>query len=262
MQDFPYSDLKEILDRESARINSADFIAADPVQFPRMFDDTRDIELAALLCSTIAWGNRKMICRNCTKMLGMMDHSPYRYMMDKGYEELDDETNIHRTFFNRNFKHYMRGLREIYARHGSLQEFARAERIAESEFPSWQLAAAINRELCEANDGISDSRCLPQNMDNSALKRLNMALRWLVRNDGIVDMGVWDVIKPSQLYIPLDVHVGNVARSFGMLTRNANDRRSAVELTETLRRFDPSDPVKYDYALFGLGVEAKSAGKE
>lgn len=125
-------DIKEMLDREAARINNPEFIDADPVQFPRRFSDVRDIEIVSLLCSTIAWGNRKMICRDCEKMLALMDYQPYNYVADEGYEDLP-EGNIHRTFFNRNLRHYLRGLHRIYARHGSLQDFARAEGIAASE---------------------------------------------------------------------------------------------------------------------------------
>ncbi|MCM1318337.1 MAG: TIGR02757 family protein [Bacteroides sp.] len=249
-------DIKEMLDREAARINNPEFIDADPVQFPRRFSDVRDIEIVSLLCSTIAWGNRKMICRDCEKMLALMDYQPYNYVADEGYEDLP-EGNIHRTFFNRNLRHYLRGLHRIYARHGLLQDFARAEGIAASEAPSWMLVAALNRELADANGGLRDSRCTPQNLDTTALKRVNMALRWLVRRDGIVDLGVWDVISPSQLFIPLDVHVGRVSRGLGLLSRKQDDRRAVVELTDTLRRFRPDDPVLYDYALFGLGIEFK-----
>lgn len=251
-------DLKDLLDSEAARINSPAFIDDDPVQFPRRFGDLRDIEITSLLTSSIAWGNRKMICRDCDRMLSLMDNKPYTYMMDEGYEDLDDESNIHRTFFNRHFKYFLRGLRRVYERHGSLQDFARAERIEESELPSWQLVAGLNRELAEANGADADasvaSRCLPQNLNTTALKRVNMALRWLVRDDGIVDMGVWDVLKPSQLYIPLDVHVGDVSRELGLLTRKSDDKRAVLELTENLRRYNPSDPVLYDYALFGIGM--------
>lgn len=249
-------ELKELLDREARRYNTPEFIEADPVQFPRKFDSLPDIEIASLLASTVAWGNRKMICANITKMLSMMDWAPAAYLLDKGYEELPD-MNIHRTFFARDLRAFLRGLYPIYRHHGSLQEFARAKGVGLSEYPAWALAEAINGSLAEENrdqPGVNLSRCLPQNLKNTALKRLNMALRWLVRDDGIVDMGVWDVIKPSQLYIPLDVHVGDTSRELGLLTRNANDRRSVEELTGTLRRFNPSDPVIYDYALFSLGL--------
>lgn len=249
-------DLRELLDREAARFNTPDFIAADPVQFPRRFDSLADIEIASLLASTVAWGNRKMICANINKMLALMEWSPAAYLLDKGYEELPD-MNIHRTFFARDLRAFLRGLYPIYSRHGSLHKFARAKGVGKAEHPAWALAAAINASLEEANRGHDDvnlSRCLPQNLKTTALKRLNMALRWLVRDDGIVDLGVWDVIKPSQLYIPLDVHVGDTSRELGLLSRNANDRRSVEELTATLRRFNPADPVIYDYALFSLGL--------
>lgn len=253
------NDLRELLDSEAARINSKEFIADDPVQFPRRFSDLRDIEISALLTSSIAWGNRRMICRDCNRLLALMDNHPYEFMADGAYEELPDDDNIHRTFFNRHLKYYLRGLRRIYSRHGSLQEFGRAAGIADSVAPSWKLIEAVNAELAEANapaaDSATASRCLPQNLRTTALKRVNMALRWLVRNDGIVDLGVWDVITPAQLYIPLDVHVGDVSRELGLLTRKADDRRSVVELTERLRRYNPVDPCIYDFALFGIGMK-------
>ena len=247
-------DLKDLLDTEAARINSPSFIDDDPVQFPRRFSDVRDIELTALLTSGIAWGNRRMICRDCDRLLALMDNQPYKYMMDKGYEDLPDGQNIHRTFFTQHLKHYLRGLREIYSRHGSLQDFGRAEAIAGSEAPAWKLVEGINRVLAETEPGNTElaSRCLPQNLSTTALKRVNMALRWLVRNDGIVDMGVWDVITPAQLYIPLDVHVGDISRELGLLTPKANDRRSVDEVTRNLRRFNPDDPTLYEIALFGI----------
>ena len=249
-----WMDIKELLDSEARRINHVDFIANDPVQFPRRFEHLQDIEIAALLSATIAWGNRKMICNNCNKMLALMDNQPYDYVMDKGYEELPD-MNIHRTFFSKNLRYYLRGLNFIYSKYGSLHDFAKHMVISSSEFPSWKLVEEMNKVFTEANNGESDNRCLPGNLQNTALKRINMALRWLVRDDGIVDMGVWNVIKPSQLFIPLDVHVGNVSRELGLLTRNANDRKATIELTEVLRKMRPEDPVWYDYALFGIGVE-------
>ena len=247
-------DLRELLDSEARRINHPSFIDLDPVQFPRRFSDLRDIEITSLLCSSIAWGNRKMICRDCDKMLALMGHDPYNYMMDEAYEDLPDQ-NIHRTFFAANLRHFLRGLRRIYQRFGSLNEFARPHRVADDQLPAWKLVDLINQELAEANNGNSDSRCLPLNMKQTALKRVNMALRWLVRRDGIVDLGVWDAIDPSQLYIPLDVHVGNTARNLGIVTRKADDRRTVIELTEALRTIRPDDPAIYDFALFGIGMQ-------
>lgn len=252
--------LKLLLDAEAERINTPDFICDDPVQFPRRYSDVRDIEVTALLAATLAWGNRTMICRDIERMLGLMDGQPYRYMMDEGYEDLPD-MNIHRTFFAANLRYYLRGLRKIYAECGTLQDFARKAGVGNSSLPSWTLVEAMNRRLAEANGGVADSRCLPGNTESTALKRVNMALRWLVRDDGIVDLGVWDVITPERLFIPLDVHVANVSRRLGLLTRRSNDRKAVLELTGRLREFRPDDPVYYDYALFGIGITAKkSAG--
>lgn len=247
-------DLRELLDSEARRINSEAFISDDPVQFPRRFSSLPDIEITALLCATLAWGNRRMICRDCEKLLTLMDNQPYAYVIDEGYLDLDPDINIHRTFFGRNLRHYLRGLRAIYTRHGSLNDFARAIDAGEAEAPAWRLAEGLNAELSAANSGCTDSRCLPVNTSTTALKRLNMALRWLVRRDGIVDLGVWDTITPAQLRIPLDVHVGDVSRELGLLCRRSNDRKAVEELTGHLRAFNPDDPTLYDFALFGIGM--------
>ena len=250
------AETRELLDAEAARINSPEFIADDPVQFPRRFTSQPDIEIASLLASTIAWGNRRMICRDADRMFALMDNSPHAFVMDRGYEELPD-ANIHRTFFTDDLRTYLRGLHLIYSSHPTLEDFAAAHGIQHSATPAWALAEAINSALAEANPGNSARlcRCLPQNLRTSALKRLNMALRWLVRTDGIVDLGTWRLLTPAQLYIPLDVHVGNTSRQMGLLTRRANDRRSVEELIATLRTFRPDDPTIYDFALFGIGMK-------
>lgn len=251
------NDIKALLDHEAEAINSPDFIGQDPVQFPRRFDKLQDIEIVSLLSSSIAWGNRKMICANCEKILRLMDYRPYDYVMDQGYEELPD-MNIHRTFFAKDMRHFLRGIHRIYTSHGSLADFAISKDIASAELPAWKLVEHINRELSEANNGATNSRCLPGNLESTALKRVNMALRWLVRDDGIVDMGVWKgVVTPAQLFIPLDVHVGNTARDLGLLTRKSNDKSAVVQLTAKLKEMRPEDPVWYDYALFGIGVKGK-----
>lgn len=247
-------ELKSLLDREAARVNTPAFIAADPVQFPRRFSALRDIEIVALLSATIAWGNRKMICNNCEKMLTIMGNEPAHFVMNQDYESLPDEQNLHRTFFARNFKYLLRGLHRIYRNHSSLDEFAMAHHVGASEEPAWRLVELMQHELAQANGGTSDSRCLPTNLKTTALKRVNMALRWLVRDDGIVDMGVWHAIKPSQLFIPLDVHVGDTARQLGLTTRRANDKRTVLEITHLLRQLRPSDPIAYDFALFGYSM--------
>lgn len=246
-------DIKELLDSEAKRINNPSFIERDPVQFPRRYEKLQDIEIVSFLSATLAWGNRKMICRDIEKMLSLMEYQPFAYMMDKGYEELDSRLNIHRTFFALHLQHFLRGLRKIYKDFGSIDAFASFNKIGEAAAPAWKLVELINKVLEEEN-GCSSSRCLPLNLQQSALKRVNMALRWLVRDDGIVDMGVWKSIPKGKLYIPMDVHVGNVSRELGLLKRKQNDRKSVEELTGVLRQIRPEDPAIYDYALFGIGI--------
>ena len=248
-------DIVELLDFEAKRINNPDFIDKDPVQFPRRFEKVQDIEIAGLLSAIIAWGNRKMICRDAERMLTLMDNEPYAYVMDEGYEDLNPDMNLHRTFFARHFQYFLRGMRRIYKDYDSLDAFAAAVRAGEDSAPAWKLVEEMQKIMSDVNDGATCSQCLPVNLKQTALKRINMALRWFVRDDGIVDMGVWKSIPKSKLYIPLDVHVGNVSRELGLLTRKANDRKSVEELTGVLRELRPDDPCIYDYALFGVGVQ-------
>ncbi len=248
------AELRLLLDDEARRINSMSFIDSDPVQFPRRFRSLHDIEIVSLVVSSISWGNRQMICRNAERLLALMDYAPYSYVIEGEFERLPVRMNLHRTFFSDNLKHYLRGLRFIYGRYESIDAFAMASGVGKAEAPAFRLAELLNLAFAEANGGCVDARCLPQNLRTTPLKRLNMALRWLVRDDGIVDMGVWRSIRPSQLYIPLDVHVGDTARALGLLSRRSNDRRSLDEIMLKLRRFNPADPVIYDYALFGIGM--------
>ena len=148
-----------------------------------------------------------MICRDADRLLGWMDNSPYAYLMDKGYEQFPEDRNIHRTFFGRHFRWLMRGLHEIYTRYPSLDAFSSACGAGADEAPAWKLVEEMQKVICGVNGGEVRPQCLPVNLRNSALKRINMALRWLVRDDGIVDMGVWKSIPKSKLFIPLDVHI-------------------------------------------------------
>ncbi|MDE6165612.1 MAG: TIGR02757 family protein [Muribaculaceae bacterium] len=248
------SETAALLESEAARINSPEFIADDPVQFPRRYASQADAEIVSLLASHMAWGNRKMICRDVERLLAEMGPEPSAWLRDGAFEEIPDERNIHRTFFGRNLKHLLRGLESIYAAYTTLDAFAATLGLKGRECAPWLLAEALNARIAEANGGRCDSRCLPLNLTTTALKRLNMALRWLVRRDGIVDMGLWTSLSPADLYIPLDVHVGDTARSLGLTSRKANDRRTTIEITEALRELCPDDPARFDYALFGIGM--------
>lgn len=249
----------EILEEETRRINNPNFIVEDPVQFPRRFSELRDIEISALLSAMIAWGNRKMICRDADRLLALMNNEPYVYLREGEFEQLDDRRNIHRTFFASDLKYFLRGMRLIYDRFDSLDALGKSLNLKDHEAPAWRLVEEIQKFMSEANEGRTCSQCFPTNLRQTALKRINMALRWLVRDDGIVDLGVWSSIPKSKLFIPLDVHVGNTSRQLGLLTRKSNDRRAVEELTGVLRELDPDDPVKYDFALFGIGIEGKSS---
>lgn len=247
-------DLIQLLEDETARINSPAFIDSDPVQFPRRFSELRDIEIVSFLSAMIAWGNRKMICRDAEKLLDIMNHEPYLYLKSGDFEELEDSRNIHRTFFARDLKYFLRGMKQIYADYPSLDALGEAFNLKDEAAPAWRLVEEIQKYMNRANDNTACPRCFPSQLKTTALKRVNMALRWLVRDDGIVDMGVWKSIPKSKLYIPLDVHVGNVSRKIGLLERKSNDRKSVEELTAVLRQIDPDDPVKFDFALFGIGL--------
>ena len=250
--------LKNTLDLLTARYNVPSFVDDDPVQFPRRFSSQDDIEIAAFLTSIISWGRRPMILSNAEKLLKLLDNSPAAFVRGGDIEAIS-EANIHRTFFGRHLRYCLRGLRAVYSKYATMEDFAAHQKITSGKSPAWELAKALNsvfaleNRMCP-NPLSGPTRCLPDKVDGSALKRLNMMLRWLVRDDGVVDMGVWSLLKPSQLFIPLDVHSGNTARTLGLLTRKQNDRRAVEELTGNLRKFDAADPVKYDFALFGAGV--------
>lgn len=251
-------ELKSRLDALAAKYNVPEFADNDPVQFARRYSDKRDIEISSLLTSTIAWGRRPMILANAEKLQGILGGEPYHFVMEGDIEGISD-ANIHRTFFGKHLRYFLRGLRAVYSRYGSLENFAVAIGAPACDAPAWKLAEALNAQLRDASatQPCTPSRCLPDKPDTSALKRLNMALRWLVRRDGIVDIGCWTALDPSQLFIPLDVHSANTSRALGLLSRKQNDRKAVEELTANLRRFRPDDPTLYDFALFGVGVNGE-----
>jgi uncharacterized protein (TIGR02757 family) len=238
------------LDAQALRINTPAFIASDPVQFPRRYTRLQDVEIAAFTVATIAWGKRSIILNSAERMLAKMGSSPYDFVMNRGYRSLG-EANVHRTFFEHDLAYMLRGFELLYTRHASLDSYLKAALPQGCDGAPWRVAAALQAAMSEANSGATNSRCLPSNLHTTALKRINLALRWLVRNDGIVDMGVWSCLNPAQLYIPLDLHVGNTARALGILHRKSNDRKAVEELTAILRGYCLSDPVRYDFALFG-----------
>lgn len=252
--------IKSFLDEQVARYNTTSFIESDPVQFPRRYTKLQDIEIVSFTVATIAWGKRPMILRDAERMLAKMGDSPFDFVMNEDYRALGT-ANVHRTFFEPDLAYMLHGFRQVFLKYGSVENAIAALHPSQrTEGVAWHLAKLLAQEFRDANNSVGVVNCAStaiSDSEKSALKRFNMALRWLVRDDGIVDLGVWKAMKPSELYIPLDVHVGNIAREIGILSRRSNDRRAVEELTAVLRDFCPEDPVKYDFALFGTGVNIK-----
>ena len=248
--------LRAVLDEKFACYNCKEFIKNDPISFPHSFTRREDVEIAALLASTIAWGNRKMILSSGRKMFCDIMHSaPYNYVMSGEWERLDDRMNIHRTFFASDFKYICRGLRSIFSKHGTMETLFLGCSV-------WDGIENLRREMAGANDGATtrhiSNPVAQKGKPASACKRLHMMLRWLCRKDGVVDLGIWQGVSQAELMIPLDVHVARTARQLGIVTRKQNDRRTVEELTAQLRKLSPDDPVKYDFALFGVGEAGDS----
>ncbi|WMI65519.1 TIGR02757 family protein [Aestuariibaculum sp. YM273] len=247
------SDLKEFLDSKVIEYNNPSFIDSDPIQIPHRYSLKEDIEISAFLAATIAWGNRKMIIKNGERMMELMGNSPYDFVLNHNETHLNRlDDFVHRTFNGTDFKYFIKALENIYVNHGGL-EYVFNQNISENslqpaihEFKN--LFFSLEHEL-RTKKHIGDPN------KGSACKRLNMMLRWLVRNDKAgVDFGIWKTIPTSILSCPLDVHSGNVARKLGLLTRKQNDAKALADLDKNLRQLDQNDPVKYDFALFGLGV--------
>ena len=245
--------LKELLDEKVFQYNNPRFIESDPIQIPHQFQLKEDIEIAAFLTATISWGNRKMIIKNAQKLMDIMGNSPYDYIMES---KLDlDEKFVHRTFNAIDLNYFIKALRSIYKNHGGL------EKVFSQYASPGDLQNSIHhfkKVFFEIEHPLRTLKHVSDPHKGSAAKRINMFLRWMVRKDAAgVDFGLWDAISPSMLSCPLDVHSGNVARKLGLLQRKQNDSKALLELDLSLRKMDSNDPVKYDFALFGMGVFEK-----
>lgn len=247
------TELKEFLDDKVIQYNSPRFIESDPIQIPHQFSIKEDIEISAFLTATIAWGNRKSIIKNAKKMMDLLGNSPYDFVLNHKPHHLDNiEHFVHRTFNNDDFKFFITALKHIYKNHGGVENVFSKQATSNSTQAGIHYFKAIFFEIPHAQ---RTQKHISDPLNGSAAKRLNMFLRWMVRNDKTgVDFGIWKSLSPAQLSCPLDVHSGNVARKLGLLTRKQNDAKALAELDENLRKMDKNDPVKYDFALFGLGV--------
>lgn len=246
-------DIKEFLDEKALQYNTVGFIETDPVSIPHGFDRKEDIEIAGFLTATIAWGNRTMILKNANKLMELMDNAPFDFVMDHRANNLRRFKGfVHRTFNDTDLSYFIESLKNIYAIHGGLEPLFTCNCSETSTRPAIQEFRNIFFALPHDQ---RTRKHVANPAEGSAAKRINMFLRWMVRSDNRgVDFGIWKQIKPSQLSCPLDVHSGNVARKLGLLTRSQNDAKALDELDAHLRLMDPADPVKYDFALFGLGV--------
>ena len=249
------NELKEFLDEKVLKYNNPDFIESDPIQIPHQFSLKEDIEIAGFLAATIAWGNRKMIIKNSLKMVELLGNSPYDFVMNHKDDDLANFNGfVHRTFNADDFRFFIKSLKNIYQNHAGLEAV-----LSTKNQDNYQLAIhKFKQVFFEIQHQQRTLKHVSDPIKGSASKRINMFLRWMVRDDNTgVDLGIWKTHSPAHLHCPLDVHSGNVARKLNILTRKQNDWKALTELDITLRSFDKDDPVKYDFALFGLGIFEK-----
>ncbi len=249
-------ELKIFLDEKALLYESPNFIETDPIQIPHLFTHKQDIEIAGFLTATIAWGNRKSILKNAHKLMDLMGQTPHDFVMEHTPEQLDElQSFVHRTFNGIDLSYFITALRYLYTLHTDLESFFTpyaSEAFLQNAIHDFKQAFFSLPHPDRTTKHISDPH------KNSAAKRINMFFRWMIRDANAgVDLGIWKTLSPAQLSCPLDVHSGNVARKLGILKRKQNDAKALLELDTQLRKFDASDPVKYDFALFGLGVFEK-----
>jgi len=251
-EDFPnYETLKEILESRADLYNRATFIESDPILIPHQFTDSEDIAISGFLTATIAWGQRKTLIRNAQEMMNRMDLAPADFVRNFKEGDLDIfDGFVHRTFQANDLKFFLRSLQRIELELGSMEAAFRSE-----ESTSYSSINQFREHFLGKEYSSAVARHVANPAAKSAAKRINMYLRWMVRKDARkVDFGLWNVLQVKDLICPLDVHSGGVARKLGLLHRTQNDWQAAVELTEALKTFDSEDPIRYDFALFGLGV--------
>lgn len=250
--------IKDLLEERAARYNTPAFVENDPIQIPHSFSDRENIEISGFLGASLAWGRRDIIIKNTFDLVSRMDNNPIDFLMNMQDHDLDNFKDFkHRTFNGEDCMFFIRSLHRLYKSGGGLQEsFLRGYNKRDN---TRDAILNFRKEFLENGYPERSIKHLADPERGSAAKRLNLFLRWMVRKDeGGVDFGIWTGISASDLYIPLDVHSGNMARQLGLLKRKQNDWKAVEELTAALRDMDPEDPVKYDYALFGMGAFEKN----
>lgn len=249
------AELKEFLDKKAEQYDRPEFIGSDPIQIPHRYVLKEDIEISAFLTATIAWGNRKSIITSANRMMELMGNAPFDFVMSHTESDLEKlDGFVHRTFNGEDLKHFIRGLSYIYRYHDGMEGVF-------SKHSDTFLHNSIHefkKHFFEIPHPTRTQKHVSDPLKNSAAKRIHMYLRWMVRpNTTGVDFGLWKSIRPCQLSCPLDVHTGNIARKLGIIKRKQNDFKTVTELDTYLRKLDKDDPVKYDFALFGLGAFEK-----
>jgi TIGR02757 family protein len=256
MTEIAFSDLHKQLDAAVWRFNRPSFVADDPISVPHRFQRRQDREIMGFWAATLAWGQRKTIIQSASRLAELMDGSPHDFILNhQEHERARFESFKHRTFQATDTLWFLEFFQQYYRQNASL-ETAFSKHLSSGDEHVERALAGFHRDFFDHPWAPQRTRkhvATPER--GSTCKRLNMFLRWMVRQDEAgVDFGMWKSIRPSQLLIPLDVHVDRVARQLGLLQRKQTDWQAVLELTENLRRFDPKDPVKYDFALFGMGV--------
>ncbi|MCX6245791.1 MAG: TIGR02757 family protein [Bacteroidetes bacterium] len=252
---MPQNELHDFLEFKYQQYNNVSFIETDPVSIPHQFSRKEDIEISGFLTATISWGNRAGILKDANRLLQMMDCAPYEFILHASPSEIKSfESYYHRTFNGKDCIFFLESLKNIYLNHRGLENLfsINAETGMKGAISRFRSVFLEQKHLQRTEKHIANPE------KGSSAKRILMFLRWMVRDDRMgVDFGLWKQISPASLMCPLDVHSGRVARKLGLLKRKANDWKAVEELTSSLRQFDPEDPVKYDFALFGLGVFEK-----
>lgn len=247
--------LKDFLDDRVNRYNQPGFITLDPVSIPHAFTKRQDIEIAGLFAATLAWGQRVTIIRKCLELMEMMDNDPHSFIISHRESDLHRFLTFrHRTFNPTDALYFIKFLNWFYSNHKSLEE---AFYVGEEEATVEQALIRFHHLFFSLEDfPPRTTKHLATPERNSTCKRLNMYLRWMVRSDDRgVDFGLWTNISPSKLICPCDLHVDRIARRLKLIRRKQTDWLTALELTGNLRLLDPTDPVRYDFALFGLGID-------
>lgn len=253
------TNLKNFLDSKVDKFNQPNFIENDPISIPHSYTLKQDIEIAGFWASILAWGQRVTIINKCKELFAMMDNEPYDFILNHSDEDLKPLLKFkHRTFNDIDTLYFVEYFRDFYQKHDSL-EVAFLAGLGTNDLNVEQSLVQFHIDFFNLSEAPQRTRKhIATPARKSACKRINMFLRWMVRQDDKgVDFGIWTRIKPSQLVCPCDVHVDRVARKLGLVQRKQTDWQTAVELTENLKQLDPKDPTKYDFALFGLGIEEK-----